>query len=66
MTGIYYSTYNVVVRRKDTGEESDFKSIASSPERAREHAIEQAQRRLMVMADRQYAQFEVVSCTPAK
>lgn len=60
-----YTAYSVNLRRKDTGEDLALVMTASSPERAQEAAIEKARRQLKVMADREYAQFEVVSCVLA-
>lgn len=59
------TAYNVTLRRHGSGEEQTVLSLSDSPERAGEHAIEQARSRLKVMADRQYAQFDIVSCVAA-
>lgn len=59
------TAYNVTVRRRDTGEDLTLLSITDTPQRAGEHAIEMARRGLKAMADRNYAQFEVVSCVVA-
>lgn len=59
------TAYNVTVRRRDTGEDLTLLSIADGPTQAGEHAIENARRKLTVMAGRNYAQFEVVSCVAA-
>ncbi len=59
------TAYNVTVRRKSTGEDTTWLSIANGPTQAGEHAIENARRKLQVMADREYAQFEVVACVAA-
>lgn len=60
-----YTAYNVDLRRKDTGEDLSFVVTASSQELAKEHAIDKARRQMATMADREYAQFEVVSCVVA-
>jgi hypothetical protein len=60
-----YTAYNVDLRRKDTGEDLSFVVTASSPERAKEQATDKARRQMATMADRGYAQFEVVSCVVA-
>lgn len=60
-----YTSYSVSLRRKETGEDLNFTMTASSPERAKEGAVEKARRGMKTMADREYAQFEVVSCIVA-
>ena len=60
-----FTAYNVTLRREDSGEDIALTMVARSPEIAQEHAIDKARRQLSTMAERQYAQFEVVSCVAA-
>lgn len=57
--------YNVRLRRQKTGEEQVRLVLASDPGRAGTHAAKRAKLELKLMADRQYAEFEVLSCVPA-
>lgn len=62
MTKIKQRQFKLRLRRQDTGEESDHTIFAMTEAEARDRAPEVARRALDTMADRQYAQFEVLSC----
>lgn len=53
--------YKVRLRRIDTGEEQTRDVVTDSETRAKALAIEKARSRLQAMADRHYAQFEVLA-----
>jgi hypothetical protein len=65
MTMNHKTHYNVTLRRQGSSEEETLLSIARDPESASTNAIERARGKLKVMADREYAQFDVVSCVVA-
>ena len=58
------TVYRVRLRRQKTGEEHDRLIIASGKAKAAEHAVAGARLALTTMAERKYAQFEVLSCAP--
>jgi hypothetical protein len=57
--------YNVRLRRKETGDEQTRLVLADGPEKAGKHAIKCARSELKPMADREYGQFEILSCVAA-
>lgn len=57
--------YDVRLRNVKTGAEHSRLSIAADELAARENAVERAKAAETNMADREYGQFEVVSCVPA-
>lgn len=60
------TAYNVKLRRKDTGEEHTRLVLSDNPEKAGEHAINLARKGFGAsMADRMYAQFDILSCVVA-
>jgi hypothetical protein len=54
--------FDVVLRRKDTGEEVKKSVFAKNEAGARERALSLARRGLETMADREYAEFDVITC----
>jgi hypothetical protein len=57
--------YTVKLRRQDTGEEHNRVIFAQDEATAKERAIVRARMGLgSTMAERQYGQFEVLSCAP--
>jgi hypothetical protein len=54
--------FTVRLRRKDTGDEHDRLVITTDEAAAGPLAVMRARAVLPVMADRKYAEFEVVSC----
>ena len=54
--------FKLRLRRQDTGEDHDLIIYASCEAEARDRAPDVAKRALKVMADRQYARFDVLSC----
>lgn len=57
--------YNVTLRRKDNGEEHQRLILAVDERAAETAAVMRARAALPVMADRQYATFEIVSVAAA-
>lgn len=57
--------YTVKLRRLDTGDVKARRIIANSETEAKAIAIEKERKGLPVMADRNYARFEVLTCDPA-
>ena len=58
------TVYRVRLRRQKTGEEHDRLIFASGKAKAAERAVAGARLALTTMAERKYAQFEVLSCAP--
>lgn len=54
--------FKLRLRRQDTGEEHDRIIYASCEAEAKDRAPAVARRSLKVMADRQYARFDVLTC----